>query len=78
MRALDSGLLRNEVTTNGYVWGALALCVGLLGAAVYLPLLSDVLGTVDPGPQGWGLVVGLSLLPLIVGQIGKQLGLGEI
>lgn len=78
MRTLGSGLLYNEVTTNAYVWGALALCVGLLGAAVYLPLLSDVLGTVDPGLGGWTLVLVMSVAPLIVGQVLKELGLGEV
>jgi len=36
MRAPDSRLLRNEVTTNRWVWGALILCVLLLAAATLL------------------------------------------
>jgi Ca2+-transporting ATPase len=44
------------------------LCIGLLVAAVYVPILSDVLGTVEPGKEGWMLVFTLSLAPVLVGQ----------
>jgi P-type Ca2+ transporter type 2C len=75
MRSNCSGLLRNEITRNRYVWGALGLCVLLLLAAVYLPILSTALDTVAPGLNGWLLIVGISLVPLIVGQVLKQAGL---
>jgi P-type Ca2+ transporter type 2C len=75
MRSNRSGLLRNEITRNRYVWGALGLCVLLLLAAVYLPILSTALGTVAPGLSGWLLIVGISLVPLLVGQVLKQAGL---
>ncbi len=68
MRDPSSSLLRNDVTRNSYVWGALALCSALLVAAVYAPGLSTVLKTVDPGARGWAIVVGGSLIPWIVGQ----------
>jgi Ca2+-transporting ATPase len=71
MRERSSGLIRNEITQNPYVWGALALCTGLLLAAVYVPGLSNLLKTADPGPEGWLLVIPASLLPLVVGQIVK-------
>ncbi|MBE9167765.1 cation-transporting P-type ATPase [Pleurocapsales cyanobacterium LEGE 06147] len=73
MRDTGSGLFQNEVTRNPYVWGALLICTGLLLLAVYLPVLSDVLQTVNPGWSGWGLVIGMSLIPLVVGQIVKQI-----
>jgi Ca2+-transporting ATPase len=71
MRERTAGLLHNEVTENPYVWGALLLCSGLLLAALYLPGLSDLLQTVDPGPDGWLLVIPFSLTPLVLGQIVK-------
>jgi Ca2+-transporting ATPase len=37
MRESGSGFFRNEITQNPFIWGALALCVGLLLLAVYLP-----------------------------------------
>jgi Ca2+-transporting ATPase len=71
MRDRDSGLLRNEISRNPYVWGALVFCTGLLLIAVYVPLLSTVLQTADPGVNGWLLIMGMSLLPLIIGQVVK-------
>jgi len=68
MRDHDSGLLRNEITRNSWVWGALGLCVALLLLAVYLPVLSGVLQVIDPGYNGWLLVLGMSVIPLILGQ----------
>ncbi len=73
MRELSSGILKNEVTKNKYVWGALGLCTLILIAAVYLPGISTVLKTVDPGPVGWLLVIGMSLIPLLIGQVEREL-----
>ena len=84
-----SGFIFNEVTRNPWIWGAVLLCVGLLAAAVYAPLLSRVLGTVEPGPRGWLLVFTLSLAPVLVGQgaraltqirrkMGRQDGAGRV
>ena len=68
MTEAESGLFRNEVSRNGWVWGALALCVGLLLAATYLPGISDVLGLLDPGMDGWRIVLPFSLAPLVAGR----------
>jgi Ca2+-transporting ATPase len=68
MRAPGSRVLRNAVTTNPWVWGALALCVALLLAAVHLPPLNEVLGTRDPGREGWLVALSMSLTPLFAGQ----------
>ena len=77
MRGLGTGVLRNEVTENPAIWGALVLCVGLLLLATYLPFLANLLDTVPLGLQGWMLVIPLSLVPLVLGQIGKVLGWGR-
>ena len=69
MRESGSDLLRNEITVNPYIWGALVICTGLLLAATYAPVLSTVLQLVDPGLQGWGLILGASLVPLVLGQL---------
>ncbi|SHN13514.1 cation-translocating P-type ATPase [Roseibium suaedae] len=62
-------LARNDVLTNAYVWGALALCLGLITAAFWHPGLSEILGLDWPGLAGLGLATALSLLPLVLGQI---------
>ena len=69
MRAPGSPFLANGITKNRYVWGALALCVLLLLAAVYTPGLAEVLRLNHPGLAGWLLAVGMSLVPWLVGQI---------
>ena len=68
LRSPGSRLLSNEIVRNPYVAGAIALCAALLVAAVYVPVLSDVLQTRDPGLHGWLLLLGLSLVPLFWGQ----------
>lgn len=73
MRDDDTSILKNEVTTNLWVWGALGLCLGLILSAVYLPILSQVLKTVHPGGIDWLLIIGMSVFPLLVGQVVKQL-----
>ncbi|MBU7042154.1 MAG: cation-transporting P-type ATPase [Theionarchaea archaeon] len=73
MREKGSSFIRNEVTVNRYVWGALLLCTGLLLAATYLPGLNTVLETVSPGKTGWIIIMGMSVIPLIAGQIWNSL-----
>jgi len=68
VRDHDSGLLYNEVTRNGYIWGAIALCLGLIGLALWFPPLADLLGLPNPGRAGLVLAVASSLVPLLLGQ----------
>ena len=68
VRDHDSGLLRNEVTQNRYVWAAIALCLGLIGFAIWFPPLADLLGLPDPGHAGLFLAAAASLVPLVLGQ----------
>ena len=73
MRDTGSGIFKNDITRNAYVWGALGLCTLLILCAVYIPSFADVLKVVDPGKEGWILVMVMSLLPLVIGQIHKSL-----
>jgi Ca2+-transporting ATPase len=73
MRERDSGFLRNEITSNRYLWGSLALCSALLLAAVGVPGLSSVLKTEAIGAQGWMLVGAMSSIVLIAGQVYKAI-----
>jgi len=69
MRDIKSGIVRNNVTLNRAVWGALALCIALLLAALYVPPLARLLRVVDPGAEGWGVILGMSAIPVLVGQL---------
>ncbi|MEJ2033818.1 MAG: cation transporting ATPase C-terminal domain-containing protein [Deltaproteobacteria bacterium] len=67
----DSGLFINEVSTNPSIWFALAVGAALLFMAIYLPGLSKVLHVQTPDRQGWLLILGAAIIPLLVGQAAK-------
>lgn len=77
MRSRRSGWLRNEITRNRWIWGALGLCLALLVLAVHWPPLARLLSVADPGFSGWSVALGLSLVPLIVGQLSLLPRLGR-
>jgi len=74
MRSSGSKLVDNEVFNNSYIWGAILLSTVLILMAVYLPGLSFVLKTINPQLDGWLIIIGMSLIPLILGQIWKSYG----
>lgn len=69
MRAGGSHVLKNEVTTNVWVWRAVALCLLLLAVAVYFPPLARVLAVVPPSAEGWAIIVVASVATLVFGQL---------
>jgi Ca2+-transporting ATPase len=69
LRDPHTGILDNPVSRNPWIWGSIVLCTALLLLAVYLPGLSSVLRTVPLDLEAWGLVLGLSLVPLLIGQV---------
>ena len=73
MRDAESGWFLNAITRNRYVWAALALSSALLLVAVYVPVFAETLLLYPPSAQSWLLIVVMSLLPLVLGQIGKSI-----
>jgi Ca2+-transporting ATPase len=73
MRNRNTHLFNNEVTKNPFVWAALALCIGLLLMALYISPLSSVLKLVMPSKDGWVLILVASAIPLVIGQVVKQM-----
>jgi len=73
MRDPRASMLVNAVTRNGYVWGALALCTAMIVAVIYIPLASDLLHLHRPDAHVWGLILGMSFAPVVIGQIGKEI-----
>jgi len=67
MREAGSGRLRNEITKNPWVWGALALCAGLLVASVEIAPFARVLQLENIDSRGWALVVVASAMPAVLG-----------
>jgi Ca2+-transporting ATPase len=68
MRHPRSARLRNEVTRNPWLWGALALCTALLAVPPYVTPLAHVLHLAPPTPAMWAIVFAMSLAPLLVVQ----------
>lgn len=71
MRDPRSRVLRNEITRNRYVWGALVLSICLVIAVLFIPVAADALDLVAPDDRAWGLIMAMSLLPLVLGQVAK-------
>jgi len=61
----------DRLFTNGWLWAAVAVCLMLQAAAVYLPLLQKVLHTAPPALHDWGVIAGCSLLPVAVVELVK-------
>ena len=65
MRGNVRHFMVNEITRNPWIWQALILCAALVLAAVYSPVLRDVMRLSDPGVAGWWLIAVASLVPLV-------------
>jgi Ca2+-transporting ATPase len=64
-----TSIFDNEILRNPWVWGAISLCLGLIGAALWIPALAQLLGLPNPGFPGLVLAGAFSVAPLIFGQI---------
>jgi Ca2+-transporting ATPase len=69
MRDPEASFFRNEVTRNPWVWAALAFCTALLLTASYVPGLAHLLHLERPDIEMWAIVLGMSLVPPLVGAI---------
>ena len=69
----ESGFIKNEVTRNPFVWGAVLLCIILILLAISIEPIASVLKVVNPGVRGWTVIISISLIPLIIGQALKYL-----
>jgi P-type Ca2+ transporter type 2C len=72
MRHPTSPLLHNEITRNPWIWAALALCAGILLTAAYVPSVAEMLHMVAPDTRMWGIILAMSLAPLLTGLIVKS------
>jgi Ca2+-transporting ATPase len=57
--------------TNGWLWGAVLICLVLQAAAVYVPFLRAVLQTVSLTATDWGMIGACSLTPVAVVELVK-------
>jgi Ca2+-transporting ATPase len=68
VRSETGSFWTSDIVRNGYVWGALLLCLGLVGLALFNADLAKLLGLPWPGPTGLVLAGAMSLVPLLLGQ----------
>ncbi len=69
MRDFHTGLFDNEIIRNRWVWGAIAICIGLLSIVVYIPSAAEILKIQAPTGKDWLIVFSFSVIPFILGQI---------
>ncbi len=63
----------SRMFTNSWLWAAMGMCLILQAAAVYLPLLQQVLHTVPPTGSDWGVIAACSLMPVAVVELVKMM-----
>lgn len=64
--------IKNEVSSNPFVWYALALCILIMGVFYQLDPLNEILGLVKIDTIVWLLIVGTSLTPVVFIQFLKR------
>ncbi len=72
-RSQKGSAFTSRLFTNGWLWAAVAVCLILQAAAVYLPLFQQVLRTVPPTLADWGVIAACSLMPLAVVELVKAI-----
>lgn len=78
MRSPASGVFNNTITRNKWVWAALVLCLIITLVAVYIPSVAAVLKVTVPSFNGWMVILGMSLIPLVLGQLQKSIFQGRV
>lgn len=68
----------HKLFTNAYLWMAIAFVLVLMLAVLLVPTLQSIFHVVPLSTQNWWCVAGLSLVPMLVIEIGKLLKLDRI
>lgn len=66
MRNWREGLIVNAVSRNPFIWGAILLCLALLGAALFVPPLASALNLTMLPANAWAATFALSLSPVVL------------
>lgn len=70
-RSQTNSMFNGRLFTNAWLWAAIAFCVALQVAAVYVPILQRVLRTVPPTLPEWGVIAVCSIFPIVVVEVVK-------
>ena len=66
---------KNDVTLNPWIWGAIALCIFITGAAYFIPPIAGALSLISLSADKFGLVVLFGFMSLLLAQISKRIGI---
>jgi len=69
MRSSASGAVRNEISANPWVWGAVVLCAGALVGATHSSGVARMLALSPLDARSWALVAAASLAPLAANEL---------
>lgn len=72
MRAKNSSFLKNEITLNPHIWGAVSLCLFLLYGTSTNPYFAKILNIEITNNKSWLLILSFSVLPMILIQLSKS------
>lgn len=75
-RSQHRSALTRQLFTNPWLWAAVALCIVLQLAAVYVPYMRAVLGTVLLDACEWGVVVAFAFAPIALVELTKWATVG--
>ncbi|MFD1256623.1 cation-translocating P-type ATPase [Mucilaginibacter terrae] len=73
MSSNGSGIFKNEITSNKFVWIALLVCGGLTAMVFAIPAMRVVLGLSVISGKLWLMAIMISMLPLIIIQYYKAI-----
>ena len=73
MRDPRAHLFKNDIVENPFVWAAIVFCTLLLLFVAYFPPVAGVLHLEPPDGNSWTVILMMSTLPVLVGQIGKEM-----
>jgi Ca2+-transporting ATPase len=65
-RSQNKSVFTKGTKSNVWLWGAVLICILLQAAAVYLPILQEVLHTVSPTALEWGVIGICAMIPVAV------------
>jgi Ca2+-transporting ATPase len=66
VRSQEQSIFTRRLFTNGWLWAAVLVCLGVQAAAVYVPALQRVLHTVPLPAADWLVIGAAALLPILV------------
>ncbi len=69
----EESFFRNQIFTNRFLWGAIVLCIILLGMALMIPFLKEVLSLSMPNPRSWLIIGVASLSPVLIIRLIKKI-----